>query len=255
MIELLERQDIFKLNETFASFIADVQDAKYNPTLDYNKYEPCEMYVDESEELRFVSQQECDEWNSKAFEEHLKNKDNISQISIKERHAGEIAYNFPHDNMEKYIENLANGIVELSNRLQWKAVIFLLDYSTPWLHQDNDYKPVKKALDYLKKIGTSTNFNGGFKASGQDLKELTTHLFWIIRCNAALPDCYFSGVDKDFTADICKYGNIHFHFYSDKDKLEIQRTAEEIGMIGIEDGQCFENFSETSAIDGRQIII
>ena len=53
MIELLERQDIFKLNETFSSFIADVQDAKYNPTLDYNKYEPCEMYVDDSEELSF----------------------------------------------------------------------------------------------------------------------------------------------------------------------------------------------------------
>lgn len=62
-------------------------------------------------------------------------------------------------------------------------------------------------------------------------------------------------VDTGFTADICKYGNIHFHFYSSKDKRNITKVAKAIGMIKVKDGQCFENFSEVNAIKGRQILI
>lgn len=256
MTELLDRQQVFKLNRTFASFIADVQDAKYNPTKDYNKYEPGEMYVDDSDKPRFVSQEECDKWNAEAFEEYLKRKDSIEPFSLKDKHAEEITYKLLHTaDIDNYIDKLADTIVALSDRLNWKAVIFLLDYSTPWLYQDNDYKPVKNALAYLKHIGVDSNFNGGFKASGQDLKELTKNLFWLIRCNAALPSCYFSGIDTGFTADICKHGNIHFHFYSQQDKIQVDKLAKELGMTDIENEDCFDNFSTTGAIKGRQIIV
>ncbi len=256
MNELLGRPQVFKLNRTFASFIADVQDAQYNPTLDYNKYEPGEMYVDDSDKPRFVSQEECDKWNAEAFEEYLKRKDNIEPFSIKDRHVGEVTYKLSNTaDIDSYIDKLGDTVVALSDRLNWKAVLFLLDYSTPWLSQDNDYKPVKKALDYLKSIGVDHNFIGGFKASGQDLKELTKNLFWLIRCNAALPSCYFSGIDTGFTADICKHGNIHFHFYSQQDKIEVGKLATELGMTDIENEDCFDNFSATGAIKGRQIIV
>ncbi|MCF8255726.1 MAG: hypothetical protein K9J84_14205, partial [Bacteroidia bacterium] len=161
MIEILDRQQIFKLNRTFASFIIDVQDAQYNPTLDHNKYEPGEMYVEASDKPRFVSQEVCDKWNAEASEEFLKRKDNIELFSIKGRHAGEMTYALPHAaDIYGYIEKLAETIVVLSDRLNWKAVIFLLDYSTPWLNQNNDYKPVKKAFDYLKGLGVNNNFIG-----------------------------------------------------------------------------------------------
>ncbi len=256
MTELLNRQQIFKLNRTFASFIADVQDTQYNPTLDYNKYKPGEMYVDDSDKSRFVSQEECDKWNAEEFEKFLKRKDRVEPFPLKYRHAGEVTYKLSHTaDIDSYIEILADTIVILSDRLNWKAVIFLLDYSTPWLYQDNDYKQVKKALDYLKIIGVDNNFTGGFKANGQDLKELTKNLFWLIRCNAALPSCYFSGVDTGFTADICKHGNIHFHFYSQQDKIEVDKLATELGMTDLENGDCFDNFSATGVIKGRQIIV
>lgn len=256
MIEILDRHQIFKLNRTFASFIIDVQDALYNPTLDYNKYEPGKMYVEDSDKPRFVSQEECDKWNAEAFEEYLKRKDNTELFSIKDRHAGETTYALSHAaDIDTYVEKLAETIVMLSDRLNWKAVIFLLDYSTPWLSQKNDYKPVKKAIDYLKRIRVNNNFIGGFKASGQDLNELTKNLFWLIRCNGALPSCYFSGVDTDFTANICKFGNIHFHFYSEQDKIEVGIIAAELGMTDISTGECVENFSASSTIKGRQIIV
>lgn len=254
MIELLNRKEIFKLNKTFASFIVDVQDTTYNPTHEHNKYEPGEMYVEDYEQPRFVSQEECDKWNEQAFEEYQKRKDTIDTVSIREKHKGESIYNLPNTEIDKYIENLADTILELSDRLQWKSVIFLLDYSTPWLYQDNDYEPVKNALKFLNRLGVDKKFIGGFKASGNDLKELIKNLFWIIRCNASLPACYFSGIETEFIANICEYGSIHFHLYSDKDSWEIKKTAKEIGMMRIEGGRCIENFSEMGAIKGQEII-
>jgi hypothetical protein len=255
MIELLERQEIFKLNKTFASFVIDVQDAKYNPLLDYNSYKAGDVYFDDNDKSRLLTQEECDKLNNEKNEEYLKRKDYFETLNLKKRHSGEMIYKLPFSDLDTYLESLSDGILKLSEKLNWQSVVFLLDYSTPWLYQDNDYKPARKALDYLKEIGTGEAFSGGFKANGQELKELTKNLFWIIRCNAALPDCFFSGVGTDFAADICKYGNIHFHLYSSEEKLGIEKAAKEIGMIEITDGQCFENFTETSAIQGRQIII
>jgi hypothetical protein len=256
MVELLDRRQILKLNRTFASFIAEVQDAKYNPTLDYNKYKPGEMYVDDSDKPRFVSQEECDKWNAEAFAKYLNEKDDIEPFSLKDKHTGEVTYTLSQTiDIDCYVDNLANTMVALCDRLNWKAVVFLFDYSIPWLYQDSDYKPVKKALDYLKSIGVDNNFNGGFKASRQDIKELTKNLFWLIRCNAALPTCYFSGIVTDFTANICKHGNIHFHFYSQQDKINIGNLATDLGMVDIENGDCYNTFSETGVIEGRQITI
>ena len=121
----------------------------------------------------------------------------------------------------------------------------------PWLGQQNDYKPVKKAMDYLKGIGTTDDFAGGFKANGTDLEKLSDNLFWIFRCNASLAYCFFSGIEKDFVGSICQYGNIHFHFYSETEMIQTKNAALDLGMIEIE--KCFENFSETGRIEGRRL--
>jgi hypothetical protein len=253
MIELLNRNETLSLNKSFASFIVDLQSAKYNPSLDYNKYKPGNMYVEDDEKSRYVTQEECDKWNEEELAKYEKSKDNIEVNPIKTNLKGEPIYTFPKTDINNYIENLSDSIVKLCERLEWKSVIFLLEYSTPWLFQNNDYEPVKKALQYLKSIGATDNFNGGFKASGKELKELTKNLFWIIRCNAALPHCYFTGLDTDFTADICKHGNIHFRFYSESNKIGIEKLAQELTMKRFEEDYCYDNFSETGVIKGRKI--
>lgn len=226
MIERLDnRSAIFALNKTFAAFILEVQDATYNPSHDYNK-------------------DENDQWNKDRYEEFLKKKDHFETPPIKDKHTGNIVYQLPHATLEAYLENLSNAVSELSDKLQWKSVIFLLDYPTPWLDQDNDYEPVKKALTYLKRLGVDKKFTGGFSATGPELKKLVKNLFWIIRCNASLPTCYFSGIGTDFAASICQYGNLHFHFYSEKCQLQIKEAAKELGLIEVEDGNCRQNFSE-----------
>lgn len=251
MIELLDRNKILHLNKTFASFILEVQDAKYNPI--HNPNEPGEMYIDDSEEPRYVSQEECDKWNKEEQLEFDKNSDKIQIDPIK--FIDELIFTFSKTKFDHYLDKLGNGLETLTKQLDWQSIIFLLDYPTPWLSQDNDYEPVKKALDYLRSIGVTDDFTGGFKANGKDLKELTENLFWIVRCNASLPHCYFSGIEKGFVGDVCKHGNIHFHFYSDTDRQEILNETKEIGLKAIEGIHCYDSFSETGKIDGRQIIV
>lgn len=254
MITLLTRQELLALNPIFAAYIIEIQDANYNPLRDYNKEKPGMAYFGEEEGSRYISQEECDVNNEQAYAVFLQKKDTYDTISLKGKHVGEAVYNFQHAPLEQYLDLLANGFVQLCTELQWDSVLFLLDYSTPWLYQNNDFEPVQKALNYLKSIGVDNKFNGGFKASGDDLKTLVKNLFWLVRCNAALPLCSFAGANSSFAAEICKYGNMHFHFYAEKDKAAIEAIAPKILMQLIEDGRCHSNFTEAS-FTGRQIIV
>jgi hypothetical protein len=253
MIELLNRQEILKLSKAFASFIINWQDQEYNPSQEYNTYKAGMMYDMKLGKPRHYSQEEIDLMNAERLEEYNSKKDNVVTGSIEENYSGTLIYNLPSAEISDYIENLAGSIETLAEKLDWEAVIFLLVYADPWLEQQNDYKPVKSALKYLKSIGVTDEFTGGFKANGNDLKELVKHLFWIFRCNAALPYSFFSGINKDFVGSICKHGNIHFHFYSENEYFEIRNKCLDLGMTQIE--RCFENFSETSAIKGRKLAL
>jgi len=249
MIELLNRKEILGLNKTFASFIIDWQEQQFNPALKHNKYNAGVMYDLALSKPRHYSQEEVDQMNKERLKEYNQKKDNVETISIQEKYAGTIIYKLPYAEINYYAQNLSKSIVTLCEELAWKSVIFLPVYPIPWLEQQNDYKPGKKALDYLKSVGTTDDFTGGFKVNGTDLEKLVKNLFWIFRCNASLPYCFFSGIENDFVGSICKYGNMHFHFYSRSEMIETRNTALDLGMTKIE--QCFENFSKTGRIKGR----
>jgi hypothetical protein len=251
MIERLSRHEILKLNATLAAFIVDIQDVHYNPMQDYPRYEAGDMHVEGV--MRYVSQAEADTWNEADLIEYNNNKDIIDTIPTHEGFKGSAIYNFPKADIDTYIQSLSKGIVAICTQLHWESVIFLLEYTTPWLYQKNNYPPVKKALKYLKNIGVDAQFNGGFKANGDDLIEFSSHLFWLMRCNAALPHCYFSGIHKDVILSVCKEGNIHVEFYSDKIKQEIEVLAATLGMEKITN--CYSNYTETGVIKGRQTIL
>ena len=251
MIKLLSRKEILKLNKTFASFIIDWQEQEYNPSLEHNQYKAGKMYDITLNKPRYYPQEEIDKMNEERLEEYNRKKDNVETISLEEKYTGTVIYNFPYAPVENYAESLAEGIVTLAEKLEWLAVICMLVYPKPWLGQENDYKPVKKALDYLKSIGVTDDFTGGIIANGTELQELMKHLFWIFRCNASLPYCFFSGIEKEFVGSICQYGNVHFHFYAETEMIRTNHETLGLGMVEIE--QCYENFSDTGAIEGRRL--
>jgi len=96
------------------------------------------------------------------------------------------------------------------------------------------------------------DFVGGLSAHGEDLAELTFHLFWIIRCNASLPCCWLSTSRDSFVANICKYGNLHFQTYDAITESRLEAFALIQKLIRIDD--CYQQFEDSNGIEGRQII-
>ena len=106
----------------------------------------------------------------------------------------------------KLVSQLLNEIVD---GLNYNHLIFLGDYKRPWLYQDNSYKPVKRAIQYLTDNKVSKNFDGGLLIDGDNLSEFSRHVYWLVRCNAALPVLNFMDEEQNIVGNICHYGNIH----------------------------------------------
>lgn len=85
-------------------------------------------------------------------------------------------------------------LVKLGEDLDFKSLIFLGDTKTAWLYQENNYKPVEEAQQFLKDQKVGKKFNGGLQIKTASLPVFIKHIGWLTRCNAALP--YFHFVDE-----------------------------------------------------------
>jgi hypothetical protein len=150
---------------------------------------------------------------------------------------------------------LGKEMVKLVKALHTDKLIFLGDTETPWLYQDNHYKPVKAAQEYLtfQKIGK--HFNGALQVDAAELPTFIKHLTWLTRCNAALANVHFIDQKQSIVGSICKYGNLHLDTLNDRaDKILktfMNSTKFEYGDKNI----CYNRFVKTSAISGRQIVV
>ena len=255
MLQLLDRKKILDLNKTFASVIISVQDVTYNPIHKLNINTPGEMYLGDSESPRFVDQDECDKMNFEAQQEFENRRDKIEVVSVKDKFCGFHVFTLRPKNIVEYLYKLTSDIEVITNQLQWDKILFLMDYDTPWLYQENDYPSVKSALNHLKDIGVSPKFNGGFLANGKELVDLFKSIFWIARCNASLPYTYFAGEKSNVIGSICDEGNLHMDFYN---QVEMNKFIEVTGKLGwtiVKDGNCNNKFDDYNIFEGQEMRI
>jgi len=248
MKNLITRKEALR-NEVFASFIGTWQ-KRFDPREDPYMIREGNYYDWKIDKERFYDQKEIDQINKQELDEFLRRKDKV-QIK-KYEYFGELKYNLNFTDIFIYSIEIGKLLEKLSAQLKTE-LIFILDYDVPWLEQKNDFKPVQKALSYLKEIGVTKEFNGAFKFKGERLAEFIANLFWIVRCNASLPYCWFSADKNDFVGNICQYGNIHLHTYSKEMKNKLEIFASDNFLVKIDD--CIEAFSTDGEIDGRQIVI
>ena len=248
MNHLITRKEALR-NEVFASFVSGWQ--KRFDSRDDLEMDQEGIYWDyDLDEERFYSKSEIDAINEKLVRDFLDLKDDIDPIKLKP--FGELKFNLDYTDINAYSIELGKTLEKLSIELN-KDLIFILDYSVPWLHQENDYEPVVEAVKYLKALGVTEDYVGAFKLKGDELAKFTSNLFWIFRCNASLPYCWFSTDEHPFVGNICHYGNIHLHTYSKEIKETIASFAQSNALIEIQ--RCTEAFVDNGAIEGRQIII
>lgn len=137
-----------------------------------------------------------------------------------------------------------------------KKIWILGDAKTPWRFQDNDFPPVSAALAYLKKKGVKRSFNGAICVKADQFEVFLPHLIWLTRCNAALPQFYFTSKKQNFIGHICQYGTLHIHYITSKAEKSLSAELLEAGFKSLETAECGIRFpEEENGIEGRQLMI
>ena len=153
-----------------------------------------------------------------------------------------------------HIRALGFELKKLTKALHTDTLIFLGDHENPWLYQENNYKPVKEAQQYLRENKIGKRFNGALEVDAPELPTFTRHLAWLVRCNAALPNFHFTDPEQNVVGSICKYGNLHLDTLN-KEADKNFKSFVENGKFEYGDRNSCDNwFAKTSAISGRQTI-
>ncbi|MCX2743168.1 hypothetical protein OO013_04790 [Mangrovivirga sp. M17] len=252
MIKILSRKETLEYNSTLASFIVKVQEDKYSPEKNQMLLEPGEHYDDQIGEYRSFNREECNRINEELLTEFNRKADKINVKSLPKKFTFKV-YDFPAASMSDLVLQIGLTFQKISNQLNAGPVLFMNDFAVPWLSQKNDYAPVKEAQMYLKRIGVDDDFAGGFIVNTPELLDFMSYLFWIIRCNAELPPCYFTFQKSKFVASLCKYGNVHFTFYNEEEMKVLEKIFDHLDMKEVPGGACLERFADGASIEGRRI--
>ena len=243
------REEILEINPVFTKFVLDLQ-MNYKPEL-FEKGESIILDIDDDEGT-ILTKELVEKLNRRQNEEFETNRDvNPFKNSEELKFIGSRLAISSKDNTTEYLIDIANFIEKIRTELMETDLMVLGIQNISWLYQDNEYLPVKKALNYLKQR-IDNKFCGGFLLSKDEIKEFIPHLFWLTRCNASLPYFYMSFPKSKTVITICKYGVLHFDFYDKNEKLKILKILSEKDfkeLDSCEDPIDFDDF------DGRKIKI
>ena len=119
------------------------------------------------------------------------------------------------------------------------------------LNPQNRHPPVARAMARLRDEGFDTT--GGLVAIGpvEVVADLLGSLFWVARCNASAPQLFIGAPGSDWSAQLCRYANLHFTPCGERDALAV--LLRRSGFVLPPDGQCSERFSRRAAVAGRRL--
>jgi len=150
-----------------------------------------------------------------------------------------------------HAKNIAAALEKLAENMRIPSLVFLGDTGVPWLSQQNSYSPVKEAMQFLEAEKIGRQFNGGLQIKTENLHSFIPHLFWLVRCNAALPIFYFMNEEQTVLANFCQYGNIHFSVLAKKADALFNKALAQSGLQIFEGTYCYESFSKAGKVAGR----
>lgn len=209
------REKILKLNNCFAEHLISVQKAKYKPSGEWSEGDS--VILDDSDEVVVLTKDQAEELNTEELQYFLDNRDEYNSKKIY-KWIGRVTLISSKKTTKEYLSNLGQSLTDLSNR--YGDLLILGDWNTPWLNQENDYQPVLDATNFLKQK-IDKKFNGGFILNSNEISEFITHLFWLIRCNASLPEFMITFNTCNTIFGICKYGILHIEFYDSLERITI----------------------------------
>jgi len=182
-------------------------------------------------------------------------KEYIGKFFYPETHSYYVLAIPPQPNDKKNIAVLAAALAKLIQDLSIDTLVFLGDRTTAWRYQENMYPPVQNALTFLKDQKVSKRFNGAFEVEGVNLSVFFTHLSWLQRCNATLPNIHFIDKQQNIIGEYCRYGNIHLGILNPQIEDSFQDALNESVLMIAENNKCVPLFRDLNGIRGRKTII
>lgn len=221
----LSREEILKINPDFTAFIINLQQS-FRPY----PFEEGDKVLGEDFNLKgdangtnILTQSQAEILNkqqNKEFEENCDKSPFANSVNLDFK-GSKLVVSCKEKTVD-YLNDISDLLENIAVKLDFGDALILGVQNTPWLYQDNDFPPVKMALQYLKSQ-IDSKFDGGFRLKGKSLKEFIPHLFWLTRCNASLPYFYIAFERSKTFVNICKYGVLHIDFYNDQEKSEISK--------------------------------
>ncbi len=243
------REEILSLNPIFTKFIINMQLAR-KPDL-YVEGESVLLNDDDKEET-VLTKAKADELNEEIIEEFKQKCDvNFFENSSSLKWISRSLLISSKVHASEYLDDISLLFNAIRKEIEADYLMILGGFNIPWLYQNNDYFPVQEALKFLRHRIDDT-FAGGFLLNENELKEFIPHLFWLIRCNASLPEFYISYPNSNTIISICRYGVLHFEFFDEKEKNKILNLSSLMKFKEVE--TCYDpiNFDE---FEGRNLKI
>ena len=156
---------------------------------------------------------------------------------------------------KRHMKLLGQELANLVTNLGDDKLIFLGDEKTPWLYRNHYYKPAKEGLQYLVDNKIGKRFNGALQVDLDELPIFINHLAWFVRSNAVLPYVHFIDLKQNIIGNICQYGNLHFSTVNKEIDSHFKKIMTKSKFEYLADGNCYNKFSKSGTIKGRQIIL
>lgn len=138
--------------------------------------------------------------------------------------------------------NLSRELDCLFRLIGLENLIFLGEYRRAWRYQENSYPPVQDALAYLKENRITKKFDGGLDVSSDEWPNFFRHLFWLVRCNAALPAFHFMDSHQTMIGAICQYGNLHLSPLTSEAEKKFLQARDKTSFAELNEKRCFPAF-------------
>lgn len=238
MVQLLSRKEALKKNTVLASFIKYAQDNTYAPEI----FEPGENWIEEEGRWVELTKEECLLRNRPILAEFEKIRDKLESVPDLNQFIDESIITTQAQD-EVHIEIMAEGLEELSEKLNWGGVLFIFDYPFSWMEFLDPNKQVdSEVIEWFENNGADKNFNGAIYASHDDLFIFIRHLLLLKTSNPDFPACSIAGVNSAAIGSACKYGNIHFLFYEKDVNSGFENAVPGTGLEEIPFGACTYKF-------------
>jgi hypothetical protein len=154
-----------------------------------------------------------------------------------------------------HAQNLSKELDRLLNLIGIENILFLGEYRSAWRYHDNPYPPVQDALGYLVQNKVTKKFDGALDVSKNEWSSFFKHLFWLVRCNAALPTIYFVDNQQTMLGSMCQYGNLHLSTLNAEAGNRFLQAIDKTSFIELIGQKCFPSFSKSIKIANRQTLI